>query len=299
MIEDKIMEKSLMSGVVKRPIHKCTLDENSSNDDFLRETNNDLVVLEEPLEILLNGDLISITMRTPGNDDFLAVGFLFSEGVIQNVSDLGSVTDSCQSEEGCNIINVSLPNKSSNVDKANGKKLRRGTLTSAACGVCGRQSIDDMLEICEKQSVDQTMTREVVAQSTQILSDNQKNFSLTGGCHCAAVLTDKGDVLASYEDIGRHNAVDKTIGDLIMKGIVSRPSENNGSDDKLPMILVVSGRLSFEIVQKSAVASIPVIASVSAPSSLAVDLAEEVGITIASFVRDSSFNLYTHPERIK
>lgn len=288
------LNEAVDRGIVSRSRTRYGLAESSPNGD---NSENDMLVLEEPLEILMNGELISITMRTPGHDRFLAVGFLFSEGIIKSVLDIKKVEDNCKSDAECNIINVYLEKKDGKKNSDKAKKLRRGTLTTAACGVCGRQSIDDMLEICEKQSIDFTISKKVISQSTEVLSSQQANFSKTGGCHGSVALTRDGSLLASYEDIGRHNAVDKTIGDLIMRKIISRPLSHKISEPAA--LLVVSGRLSFEIVQKCAVASIPVIASVSAPSSLAVDLADEVGITITSFVRNGSFSLYTHPERIQ
>ncbi len=280
-------------GVVVRYRKKST----NVIDDYKEGTNEDYLVLEEPLEILVNGELISITMRTPGNDDVLAIGFLFSEGIIKSLKDIKKLEDNCKSGNSCNLLNVYLPINNGKKNSKQIKKLRRGTLTSASCGVCGRQSIDDMLGICEKQKIDSTFPKEIIAQSTEILSDQQINFSHTGGCHGSAILNRNGEVLSSFEDVGRHNAVDKTIGDLIMQGLISRPPSKELI--KSQSLLVVSGRLSFDIVQKCAVASIPLICSVSAPSSLAVDLANEVGITIASFVRDRNFSIYTHPDRIQ
>ena len=280
-------------GVVVRYRKKST----NVIDDYKEGTNEDYLVLEEPLEILVNGELISITMRTPGNDDVLAIGFLFSEGIIKSLKDIKKLEDNCKSGNSCNLLNVYLPINNGKKNPKQIKKLRRGTLTSASCGVCGRQSIDDMLGICEKQKIDSTFPKEIIAQSTEILSDQQINFSHTGGCHGSAILNRNGEVLSSFEDVGRHNAVDKTIGDLIMQGLISRPPSKELI--KSQSLLVVSGRLSFDIVQKCAVASIPLICSVSAPSSLAVDLANEVGITIASFVRDRNFSIYTHPDRIQ
>ena len=294
MKTSKTLDEMIDPGIVVRYRQKKY---SNVTDDFKEEINEDYLVLEEPLEILVNGELISITMRTPGNDDVLAMGFLFSEGIIKSLKDIKKLEDNCKSGNSCNLLNVYLPINNGKKTPKDIKKLRRGTLTSASCGVCGRQSIDDMLEICEKQKINSTFPKEVISKSTEILSDRQINFSHTGGCHGSAILNRNGEVLASFEDVGRHNAVDKTIGDLIMRGIISRPPSKDLI--KSPALLVVSGRLSFDIVQKCAVASIPVICSVSAPSSLAVDLANEVGITIASFVRDGNFNIYTHPDRIQ
>jgi FdhD protein len=263
----------------------------------------DWVAVEEPLEIRVAGDSVAITMRTPGDDARLAVGFLFSEGILRSIDDLGSVAHCGKpTEEGFgNVIEVTAaPGVTLDVEKV--QASRRGTLTTSACGVCGRRSVDDLLALCGRVENDLTIDSEVLIAAPRHLKDLQRNFSHTGGTHAAAILSPQGEVLATFEDVGRHNAVDKVIGHLVMKGQISRRSfRPPAAESKVPppAILVVSGRASFEIVQKATVAGIPVVASVSAASSLAIDLAKRSNITLAAFVRGGSFNLYTCPERIE
>lgn len=264
----------------------------------------DSVAVEEPLEIRVSGDTVAITMRTPGQDRELAVGFLFSEGILRSVEDLGGVTYCGRpGEEGWgNIIEVTpAPGLVLEVERVNAS--RRGTLTTAACGVCGRRSVDDLMAVCSPVPPGPVLAPEVVGRATDRLRDLQRNFARTGGVHAAAVLDASGELLASAEDVGRHNAVDKVVGTLVLGGAVrssrASPSLPAPQSERPPTVLVVSGRASFEIVQKAAVARIPVVASVSAASSLAIDLAERSGVTLATFVRGGRFNVYTHPERLR
>ena len=263
----------------------------------------DFVAVEEPLEIRVSGDTVAITMRTPGQDRELAVGFLFSEGILRSVDDLGGVTYCGRpGEEGWgNIIEVTpAPGLVLEVERVSAS--RRGTLTTAACGVCGRRTVEDLMAVCSPVPPGLVLAPEVVARATEQLHDVQRNFARTGGVHAAAVLDAHGEVLASAEDVGRHNAVDKTVGTLVLAGAVrssrASPSSPATPPGRPPAVLTVSGRASFEIVQKAAVARIPVVASVSAASSLAIDLAERSGVTLATFVRGGRFNLYTHPARL-
>jgi len=257
----------------------------------------DAVVVEAPLEIRVDGETLSVTMRTPGHDQALAVGFLFAEGVICSRDDFSRAEHACVEGEGgaCNVVDVQL--NSSAPGNAGGRPaVRRGTLSTAACGVCGRLTIRDLLEICRPQPVVPTVGQGVLARATAELDNNQSDFATTGGSHAAAILDTNGVVLSAHEDIGRHNAVDKVVGALVTSGSVRRPPED--TDEPRPAILVVSGRVSFEIVQKCAVAGVPVVAGVSAASSLAIDLADEMGVTLAAFARNGRFNLYTHPQRV-
>lgn len=264
----------------------------------------DSVAVEEPLEIRVSSDTVAITMRTPGQDRELAVGFLFSEGILRSVEDLGGVAYCGRpGEEGWgNIIEVTpAPGLVLEVERLSAS--RRGTLTTAACGVCGRRSVDDLMAVCTVVPPGPVLAPEVVGRATERLRDLQSNFARTGGVHAAAVLDASGALLASAEDVGRHNAVDKVVGTLVLGGTVrssrASPSLPALSSEHLPAVLVVSGRASFEIIQKAAVARIPVVASVSAASSLAIDLAERSGVTLATFVRGGRFNVYTHPERLR
>src|SRR5215831_4527089 len=249
----------------------------------------DSVAVEEPLEIRVATEPVAVTMRTPGDDARLALGFLLSEGIIRSIDDVGAVSHCGRpGDEGFgNVIDVTAaPGVSLDVDKV--QATRRGTLTTSACGVCGRRSVDDLLAICGQLPAGPTVDLRLVASATERLLGAQHNFSQTGGVHAAAALNAQGEVLAAFEDVGRHNAVDKVVGELVMKRWVARDRELRPSAvpaEHAPALLVVSGRASFEIVQKATVARIPVIASVSAASSLAIDLANQSGITLAGFVR--------------
>ncbi len=255
-----------------------------------RSTHDELAV-EEPLEIRVAGDPIAVTMRSPGEDARLAVGFLFSEGIIASVEDVGRVFHCGRpgTEGYGNAIDV-LPAPGHNLDIERVSASRRGTLTTSACGVCGRQDIADLVARCAVLPPGPRIPKELLIQSMEQMTRIQPTFSHTGGVHAAAAFDRDGRALVCSEDVGRHNAVDKTVGALLFDRLVGASAGAT--------LLTVSGRASFEIVQKAAVARIPVVASVSAASSLAVDLASDVGITLAGFVRRKGFNLYAHPERV-
>ena len=288
-----------MKGIVERKVVQF------AGESAERTSRMDWIAVEEPLEIRVATEPVAITMRTPGDDALLALGFLLSEGIIRSIDDVGSVAHCGRpGEEGFgNVIDVTAaPGVSLDVDKV--QATRRGTLTTSACGVCGRRSVDDLFAICGQVPPGPILDLHVVASATEQLRNAQHNFSQTGGVHAAAALNAQGDILAAHEDVGRHNAVDKVVGALIQKRLVSAESAIRlgnrpaTTPDSAPALLVVSGRASFEIVQKATVARIPIVASVSAPSSLAIDLAQRSGITLAGFVRRGSLNAYTHPERI-
>ena len=264
----------------------------------------DPVAVEEPLEIRVSGDTVAITMRTPGQDRELAVGFLFSEGIIRSVDDLGAVAYCGRpGEEGWGNVLEMTPAAGLVPEIERVSAARRGTLTTSACGVCGRRSVDDLMSVCSPVAPGPVLSPEVVAQATERLREVQRNFAQTGGVHAAAALDVSGALLVAAEDVGRHNAVDKVVGTLVLGGAVrSARAPVSGTPprpERPPTVLVVSGRASFEIIQKAAMARIPVVASVSAASSLAIDLAERMGVTLATFVRGGRFNLYTHPARLQ
>jgi FdhD protein len=249
---------------------------------------DDEVVVEEPLEIRVAGDTVAITMRTPGRDHELALGFLFAEGIIADAGDLGRVAHCGRpDEEGYGNTIDALPGPGVALDPSRLADSRRGTLTTSACGVCGRRSIDDLLDRVGPLSIGARIPVARIHESVTTLRARQPSFTRTGGVHAAAILDAGGEALSSAEDVGRHNAVDKAVGALLRDG---------GRD--AAQLLVVSGRVSFEIVQKAAVARIPVVTAVSAPTSLAVDLAERLGLTLCGFVRDGRANVYTHRERL-
>ncbi len=255
----------------------------------------DELAREEPLEIRIQGETICVTMRTPGDDARLAVGFLYSEGIVASASDLGTVAHCGRpDQEGFgNTIEVT-PASGAQLQWEKLETSRRGTLTTSACGVCGRRTVEDLFEQVGRLPPSAPVPRALIARAPEILRQHQQNFARTGGVHAAAALDGAGQMLAFAEDVGRHNAVDKVVGSLVQQGRVSRRDRAFGAS-----VLVVSGRASFEIVQKAAMARIPVVASVSAASVLAVDLAERCGMALCTFVRGGGFNLYAGAERIE
>jgi FdhD protein len=264
--------------------------------DGQRQT--DRIVVEEPLEIRIAGEPMAVTMRTPGDDRALALGFLFAEGVLEGMHDVGAVVHCGRpGDDGYgNTIDVT-PAPGTVLDPERLQHARRGTLTTAACGVCGRRSIEDLLARCGPVPALDALALDVLRHSVDRLEERQPNFERTGGIHAAAVLTAGGDVIAVAEDVGRHNAVDKTLGSLLREGRIGVEAAPLAAERAA--ILAVSGRVSFEIVQKAAAAGIAAVAGVSAPTSLAVDLAQGVGITLAGFARGGSLNVYAHGERLR
>jgi FdhD protein len=246
----------------------------------------DEVTVEEPLEIRLGENSLAITMRTPGNDEELAAGFLLSEGVIRQISDLQKVEHSASPNSMGNILNVTL---SSKTKLSPGAARRFGTI-SASCGLCGKTSIDAIRQEFPPLEPASAI-RIAVAQLLQLpgqLRRAQGNFDRTGGIHAAAIFDLQSNRVILREDVGRHNAVDKAIGRALL-------------DHLLPLkhhVLMVSGRSSLEIVQKALAAGIPIVASVSAPSTLAVNFARDAGQTLIGFLRPPTFNVYSHVERI-
>jgi FdhD protein len=248
-----------------------------------RESREDLVAVEEPVD----GRVLLTTMRTPGADRELALGLLLSERVVWTPDDIGTV-EVCRDADRRNVVNVSLVEPASGRARA-ADASRRLVSPTSACGVCGRQSIDDLRTGLPGVEQGFFATASAITSCPDRLRGAQPVFAKTGGLHAAALVTGDGAVVAVAEDVGRHNAVDKVIGAQLLA-------------DRFPLsdvLLFVSGRTSFEIVQKAGCAGIPMVASVSAPSSLAVELADELGITLVGFVRGASYNVYTHPERVR
>lgn len=258
----------------------------------------DEVACEEPLEIRVAGDQVATTLRTPGADRQLALGFLYAEGVIRSIDDVGTVAPCGRpGEEGYgNVLDIS-PGPGVALDPEGAERIsgaRRGTLITGACGACGRRSIRELAARCGALAVERgQVPLSLLRAATAGLLKGQRTFQRTGGTHAAAALALHGEVLAMAEDIGRHNAVDKVLGALLLMRRIGA-----GARGPAPAVLAVSGRAGFEIVQKAAAAGVPVLASVSASSTLAIDLAEALGVTVAAFVRGESVNLYTHAERI-
>lgn len=244
---------------------------------------------EEPLEIRAAGPgqqpaPVAVTMRTPGHDFELAAGFLLTEGLVHPgaIAAVGYCPTAAP-EHRWNTVTVSVRGEWQ-------APPARDFLTTSACGVCGKTSIDQVELRCPAVAVDAPVPASLIAALPDRLRDHQRVFERTGGLHAAGVFAPTGEALAVHEDVGRHNAVDKVVGHLALA-----PAATTTTGVR---ILVVSGRVSFEIVQKAAMAGLGVLAAVSAPSSLAVSAAERLGVTVAGFVRGGQFNLYSHPERV-
>jgi len=254
------------------------------------ETRHDVAAVEEPLEIRLDGAPFVVTMRTPGADRELAAGFLLAEQIIEGPDDLGTIhhcTDTDAAAAG-NVLNVTLSGEASVRAKSALARRRLVTATSA-CGVCGRQSIEDLMRAITPIDSSWSVPRAVIGELPGRLRAAQSAFEETGGLHAAGLFDRAGTLMAVAEDVGRHNAVDKVVGSQLLM-------------DRFPLgdrILFVSGRTSFEIVQKAVTARIPVVAAVSAPSSLAIALARDAHIALLGFVRGGTFNIYASPERIE
>jgi FdhD protein len=252
----------------------------------------DQLAVEEPLEIRLDTggriQSVSITMRTPGNDFELAAGFLFTEGILQSpdqIEKIGHPTNWNPDLEG-NVVVVKLK-EGIEVDT---KKLERHFYTTSSCGVCGKASIDAVKATGLKKlpTLNDIVPANLIHQLPERLRQQQQVFDQTGGLHAAALFDTSGKLELLKEDVGRHNAVDKLIGASFLA-------------EQIPLherIILVSGRASFELIQKAAMAQIPILAAVGAPSSLAISLAEEVGMTVLGFVRDGRYNIYCGAERL-
>jgi FdhD protein len=252
-------------------------------DDGQSHRVDDDVVIEEPLEIRVNGDSFSVTMRTPGDDFDLAIGLLLTEGIIQSGEDIGTIAY-CPDEEQPdlkNIVNVNLLDRERKVESS------RRLWSNSSCGLCGKATLDAVRQTCRPVASSMVVSSELLFSLPLRLRQAQANFERTGGIHAVGLFDNKGSLLVLREDIGRHNAVDKVLGAALAAGL------------RLPeTIMMVSGRLGFEIAQKAVVAGVPVVASISAASSLAVDLATDFGMTAIGFLRGRSMNVYSHPERI-
>lgn len=249
----------------------------------------DRLVTEEPLAIRVHGpgqepQPLAVTMRTPGADFDLAVGFCLTEGVISSAGDLVEVAYCLNGErpQEYNEVTVRLREP---VDLG---ELERRFVANASCGICGKTALDQIEVRCALVGPGPTVPRSVIVKLPALLRDAQSVFEVTGGLHAAGLFDPHGGLRIVREDVGRHNALDKVIGSAARDGLLPLAGD----------VLVVSGRMSFEIVQKAAVAGIPIMCSVSAPSSLAVDAAARFDQTVVGFLRDDRFNVYTHPERI-
>lgn len=250
----------------------------------------DVVAGEEPMELRLAGESFTVTMRTPGHDFELAGGFLVAEGLIRSQADLVSLRYCAGTDEnGEQTYNVLDAQLASGIEQPSVRE-RRNVLTTSACGMCGTTSIDAVEKTLPHERAEPRLTIDVdtLLALPDSLRGDQRLFDKTGGVHAAGLFDATGTLLCLREDVGRHNAVDKVVGWALMA-------------DRLPLrgtVLQVSGRASFELVQKAALGGIEMLSAVGAPSSLAVDLADRAGLTLAGFSRGRSINVYTHPERI-
>ncbi len=249
----------------------------------------DRLATEEPLEIRASGPeqptvRVAVTMRTPGHDFELAAGFLFSEGLIAGrrafsqiryCSDVGT-------EQHLNVVTVDMR------EHFDATRMQRNFFASSSCGVCGKASIDQLAVSCEHVAEGPVVKREVITSLPDRLRAEQRVFASTGGLHATGLFRTDGELVVAREDVGRHNAMDKLIGNRLLAG--ESPLSSS--------IALVSGRASFELVQKAAVAGIPIMCAVSAPSTLAVDTAKRLGVTLIGFLRGERFNIYTNAQRI-
>lgn len=254
--------------------------------DGALEEQADELAIEEPLEIRVAGEPLAVTMRTPGHDHELVAGFLLAEGLIRSRADLGGIHHCARlgAEGAHNTIDV-LPAPGVVLEV---ETTRRGTLTSSACGMCGRKLIDDLLERLRPASASVPFSRSFIAGLATELGKQQPNFQRTGGLHAAGIAFPESGLRVVREDVGRHNAVDKAVGRLLLDGQLPAPGA----------ALVVSGRTSFEIVQKALAAGISAVVGVSAPSSLAVSTAARFGLLLCGFARGAAFNVYAGAERL-
>lgn len=252
--------------------------------DGVPRLDRDTLAAEEPLELRVRGRSISVTMRTPGHDEELAAGFLFTESIIKRSADVLRI-EPCAASDADNIVNVTLaPEVHVDFDR-----LTRHVFASSSCGLCGKATIESVHRQFPPVDGDLTLRPEILLGLPDALRRSQAAFEQTGGLHAAAVFSADGAMVVLREDVGRHNAVDKVIGYGLL-------------NDRCPFdrhILMVSGRASFEIMQKALAARFPVVAAVSAPSSLAAEFAEHSGQTLIGFLRDGRMNVYAHCGRVR
>ena len=263
----------------------------------IKEDVQEHVSVEEPLEMSLkfkkgdkwNIENISITMRTPGNDEDLVSGFLYNERIIENINEIEKVE-----EKGEIVGDYNLQNKIevtiNNTKNLNIRKIKKNFITNSSCGVCGKTSLDS-IEVLKKNKIDLSFPKinyNIILKSPEFLQNNQLEFSKTGGIHASALIDSKGKVIAIREDVGRHNALDKLIGHVLKNKIIKPENQ----------FIACSGRLNFELVQKALMSNIGLMAGVGAPTSLAIDLAKRFNMTLVGFVKQDSFNIYSNKERI-
>ncbi|HMJ67620.1 MAG TPA: formate dehydrogenase accessory sulfurtransferase FdhD [Cyclobacteriaceae bacterium] len=249
------------------------------------QDSDEALTWEEALQISINGKPYTVTMRSPGQDVFLTVGLLLSEGIISSIEDILSIHETPTILGDCNLsVNIELRPEVI----INQNIFKRSIASSASCGVCGKVDICDLVVPIRLAATSKKLNTELIPQMLQTMREHQVTFESSGGSHAASAFTVNGDLLSVHEDIGRHNAVDKVIGALLSTGALP-----------IADVLMISGRVSYEIVAKCAQARIPFLLAVSAPSSLAVEFCTKSGITLIGFCRDRRFTIYTHPENIE
>jgi len=262
-----------------------------------KEEAQDHISVEEPLEMSLkfkrgdkwNVENISITMRTPGNDEDLISGFLYNERIIENINEIEKVEKKGETVGDYNLqnkIEVTI-NNTKNLDIG---KIKRNFITNSSCGVCGKTSLDS-IEVLKTKKIDLSFPKidyNIILKSPEFLQSNQSEFSKTGGIHASALIDKNGGVIAVREDVGRHNALDKLTGHVIKNKIIKPENQ----------FIACSGRLNFELVQKALMSNIGLMAGVGAPTSLAIDLAKRFDMTLVGFVKSDSFNIYCNKNRI-
>ena len=257
----------------------------------------DSVSIEEPLEMSLRFKKnnkwevqnISITMRTPGNDEDLVRGFLFNERIIENISEIESIEQKGEDVGDYNLKNT-IEATINNIKNLDIEKLKRNFLTNSSCGVCGKTSLDS-IEILKKEKLDLSfplIKKDIVMKAPSLLKNAQSEFAKTGGIHASALIEENGEVVATREDVGRHNALDKLIGYSIHNNIMNPKKQ----------FIACSGRLNFELVQKGLMANIGFMVGVGAPTSLAIDLAKRYDMTLLGFAKEDSFNIYRNINRV-
>ena len=257
----------------------------------------DSVSIEEPLEMRLKYKKddkweiqnISITMRTPGNDEDLIRGFLYNERIIENMNEIESIKNQGDNAGDYNLQNI-IEATINKIDNLEIGKLKRNFITNSSCGVCGKTSLDS-LEVIKTEKLELSypqIKEEVILKSPELLMNEQSEFTKTGGIHASALIDENGKVIVTREDVGRHNALDKLIGYTITNKLLNPKQQ----------FIACSGRLNFELVQKGLMANIGVMAGVGAPTSLAIDLAKRFDMTLLGFVKENSFNIYANKDRV-
>ena len=257
----------------------------------------DSVSIEEPLEMRLKYKKddkweiqnISITMRTPGNDEDLIRGFLYNEKIIENMNEIDSIEIQGDNAGDYNLQNI-IEATINKIDNLEIGKLKRNFITNSSCGVCGKTSLDS-LEVIKTEKLELSypqIKEEVILKSPELLMNEQSEFTKTGGIHASALIDENGKIIATREDVGRHNALDKLIGYTITNKLLNSKQQ----------FIACSGRLNFELVQKGLMANIGIMAGVGAPTSLAIDLAKRFDMTLLGFVKENSFNIYANKDRV-